>query len=268
MVAVAISANGPTGTTEHADAAVKARLTHASDVDTATITLSLTDESGVAYAPLTLGSWLTSSGYSGIIKDVLGDGTAIDVVLTEHPLWIPGRWTATITADSKLGSNDGTLAWTFDVTSGISGALDLVKQLLEGRTGTTRTISSGEFHLFHGGTEEAGVSSAGPDQPFLLTYVGETSAAKLISGDHQISDHSARLTVLYDELPQEPLENERRITRDSYLIRRCLEWPDNWTGGLLGVEVSGIETELVETENGPNIVCVHHSLDLTIRERV
>jgi len=267
MADVVISANTPTSRYSNHSAPVTFLCSHGVGVDPDTITLVLTDSLGNSTTAL----GLLQAAATGYEFTVTQSGTNYVVALRYHPAFTAGTWTAVASADSVDGGDDGTLTWTFGVTSVLSSILEEIPNVLDGSSGSGRTMPAGRFRFFETGNLESvkALAASGKTQPYVMSVVSLGDAPDLpanVSGDYVYSSHIVRLSVLYALRPNNPLELEQTISNDEFQLRRVLEWPDNWADvdGWCGTTVIDETTEEVGDER---IEVVAHHLDLLVQHR-
>lgn len=271
MTAVAISQTTPGGTDEVVGVPITFHLEHASGIDTATIALTLVDPQGDTHSPIAAGAFDTSNDWNG--RRVADGATGYDIVVDQHAPLQPGPWTATATADSSTGGEDGTASWTFQVVAVISGVLQAIVDILEGSAGTTRTVPADYFrHIDFDSTEMGAVGAAGPTRPFDIRIIAPASDPTLsdfVSGDYVQDATTVRVTVLYAAMPNSSLALEKTIGVDQMQIIRALEWPENWcaTSGWIGCEVTGVTREELGEEEQAQVVAMNYDLLISTREK-
>ena len=269
-VEVTMAENSPTGDNAVERDPITFAATHTSGVTENTLALTLVDPKGTSHSPLAAGVFDYTNGWSG---RVIADGTGFDVVVDIHDPFIPGPWTATATANTDAGTEEGSVSWTFTVVSIVAGILQHIVDLLEGSEGSTRTVPTGTFHHIDFSHEDVGaLGAAGPSRPFDLRIIGSVDDGSLpafVSGDFVQDAHQIRLSVVYSMRPQAALAMEKSIANDSYFIRRSLEWPENWCliSGWTGCEITGVSTEEISEGDTIQIVVVHYDLTIGIREK-
>jgi hypothetical protein len=270
VVDVVVDQGAPTGTLEILSVTISFHCDHASGVDSTTITLTLTDPQGTTHTPISLGVFDRANDWNGIVTT---DGTGFDVAITEHDALMAGPWSASATADSLDGGDDGTETWTFSVTSVMGNILLLIKDILEGRKGTGRTIPVGNFEHFNFDEDDLGPGGAeGETRKFALGIVGSTddgSIPAFVSGDYVQDAQVIRVSVFYAVEPNMMLNLEIDRARDNLLIRRALEWPENWclTAGWTGAEVIAVTPEEIGGLDKPQVIAVSYDLQISIREK-
>lgn len=267
---VALATYAPSGTTAKYNSTIAFRLTDTSALNAAKVTLSLTDEKATSYAVLTAGVFLSASGWSGSVTVNNTPATkTLDVVIDVHPDLVAGSWTAAVTYDSAaIGT------WTWEDVDILSGVMRVVRDLLNGSSGTGRTIASGTFRHVDSHQEAlTALSGAGPCQPYTITHVGpgdQDPQGYMICGDHTLDNEVIRISIAHSTRSEALLEFEQDRARDNRLIRACLQWPNNWAYavGWCGAELTG-----PVYENGPQsendqiaVILSHYDLDVTIRE--
>lgn len=266
----ALASYSPSGSTAKCNSTIAFRLTDTVNLDANTISMVLTDEHATTYAVLTSGAFLTASGWAGSITiNNSGATKTADVVIDRHPDLVAGSWTAAVTVSSVSAGS-----WAWEDIDILSGVMRIARDLMDGATGTGRTIPSGTFRHVDSHQEAlTALAGAGPVQPYTITHVGpgdQDPQGYTICGDHTLDNEVIRISIAHSTRTEALLEFEQDRARDNRLIRACLQWPNNWTYavGWCGAELTGPIYENGPQNEGDQVAVVfsHYDLDVTIRE--
>lgn len=264
-MSASLTSYAPTGTDARLDATIAFRVDDAAGLDPDNVSFVVTDPHGTATTALA-GSSVFHADWPGRISVDVGADFA-EVTIERHPALMTGEWTAAVYVSSVLVSS-----WTFEVRTPLAGVLECLRSLLQGRSGTGRTMSTGVLRHVDTVQDAVGaLAAAGPERPFIIRTIGPGTMGPLeICGDHDTTSRIIRLTIAFSTRRQALLEFEQDWARVDEKVRHVLEWPLNWAlaGGWIGCEVRGPVFE--ELQNGSNgqveVVLTHYDLDCSLRE--
>lgn len=137
-----------------------------------------------------------------------------------------------------------------------SNILDGIVNLIQGSTGSGRTITSGKFKHRPESLEEVGVQAAAEEpRPFELAQYAGTEALDTpsnVSGSHVYGAAEIMLRVGYAGQPTKQHTTRKTILDDERTIRRALEWPPNWviTSGWVGCRVGDSSINDITEDEG------------------